>query len=446
MKRLLLAALLFALPLLAQDKISLENRVSPKPGGAAGDIPYAASTTVIGWIAHATGLQCLTQNGAAAPTWGSCGGGATSPLTTKGDIWGFSTTGGISSDARIPIGTDTYVLTVDSTQTLGLKWAAPSVGTVTSITATAPLTGGAITGSGSIGCATMGASGSGTHAPGCTPDTSTSAGTTKYLREDATWQTPSGGGVGTTLTTLKETVFAGITPASYANGTTTTVDGSGYTATVAGNGAIDIVATGLRLRQGTTSSTNTQIFQISAGNTGDFNSIVGEERMRRGAPWAFWIRIASYDYTNTASATTVYGIIDVWTGRYGARIGRMRNVLGAPNSTTGGLAYDYWWNSGVGLLGSYSSIGVSSADVLCIVFRTPLLLEAYVGTYSGGWPALGSMTKAGSMMPATSTAFMMNANSDMGSTNMAIRFLLGTSAATTGTYEIIFDRFRITTW
>lgn len=48
-------------------------------------------------------------------------GGTASPLTTKGDVWGFSTV-----NARIPVGPDTQVLTADSTQTLGLKWAAPS--------------------------------------------------------------------------------------------------------------------------------------------------------------------------------------------------------------------------------------------------------------------------------------------------------------------------------
>jgi hypothetical protein len=45
--------------------------------------------------------------------------GTTSPLTTKGDVWGYSTT-----DARIPIGADGEVLTADSTQSLGVKWAA----------------------------------------------------------------------------------------------------------------------------------------------------------------------------------------------------------------------------------------------------------------------------------------------------------------------------------
>ena len=48
---------------------------------------------------------------------------STSPLTTKGDLYGFSTV-----DARIPIGTNNQVLTADSAQALGLKWATPSSG------------------------------------------------------------------------------------------------------------------------------------------------------------------------------------------------------------------------------------------------------------------------------------------------------------------------------
>jgi hypothetical protein len=49
--------------------------------------------------------------------------GATSPLTTKGDIWGYGT-----SDARIPIGANGTILTADSDETLGLKWAAAAGG------------------------------------------------------------------------------------------------------------------------------------------------------------------------------------------------------------------------------------------------------------------------------------------------------------------------------
>lgn len=52
------------------------------------------------------------------------GSGGSSPLTTKGDLYGFSTV-----DARLPVGTNDYVLTADSTQTLGVKWAAAAGGT-----------------------------------------------------------------------------------------------------------------------------------------------------------------------------------------------------------------------------------------------------------------------------------------------------------------------------
>lgn len=51
-----------------------------------------------------------------------------SPLTTKGDIWGYSTV-----DARIPVGADTYVLTADSTQALGVKWAAAASGSALTV-------------------------------------------------------------------------------------------------------------------------------------------------------------------------------------------------------------------------------------------------------------------------------------------------------------------------
>jgi hypothetical protein len=44
--------------------------------------------------------------------------GTTLPLTTKGDLFGYNT-----GNARVPIGTNGQVLTADSTQALGLKWA-----------------------------------------------------------------------------------------------------------------------------------------------------------------------------------------------------------------------------------------------------------------------------------------------------------------------------------
>jgi hypothetical protein len=56
-----------------------------------------------------TGLQWVP---AATPTL---------PVTTKGDILGYDT-----APNRIPIGSDGYVLTADSTQSLGLGWKAPT--------------------------------------------------------------------------------------------------------------------------------------------------------------------------------------------------------------------------------------------------------------------------------------------------------------------------------
>tara|TARA_R110000751_G_scaffold130139_1_gene232111 strand:+ start:750 stop:1331 length:582 start_codon:yes stop_codon:yes gene_type:complete len=57
---------------------------------------------------------------------GGMGGGEAGidpPTTTKGDISGFDTT-----FDRIPIGANTQVLTADSTEALGLKWATPATG------------------------------------------------------------------------------------------------------------------------------------------------------------------------------------------------------------------------------------------------------------------------------------------------------------------------------
>lgn len=76
-------------------------------GGAAGAVPApAAGSAAAGKFLKADGTFAVPP-------------GFTSPLTTKGDLFGRSTV-----DARIPVGSNGQVLTADSAQTLGVKWAA----------------------------------------------------------------------------------------------------------------------------------------------------------------------------------------------------------------------------------------------------------------------------------------------------------------------------------
>lgn len=53
--------------------------------------------------------------------WENGSAGSTSPLTTKGDLYGFSTV-----DARVPVGADGKVLTADSTDPNGISWQNPA--------------------------------------------------------------------------------------------------------------------------------------------------------------------------------------------------------------------------------------------------------------------------------------------------------------------------------
>jgi hypothetical protein len=67
------------------------------------------------------------------------GVGGSSPLTTKGDLYTFST-----SDTRLGVGANGTVLTAASGEATGLEWAAPSAGGMTLISTTT-LTGSTVT-------------------------------------------------------------------------------------------------------------------------------------------------------------------------------------------------------------------------------------------------------------------------------------------------------------
>ncbi len=82
-------------------------------GPTGGNLSSGDMNTTIPAVLLWDGSNWLLQNPQVSGT------GLTSPLTTKGDIWGYS-----STNARIPVGANGQVLTADSTQTLGVKWAA----------------------------------------------------------------------------------------------------------------------------------------------------------------------------------------------------------------------------------------------------------------------------------------------------------------------------------
>jgi hypothetical protein len=65
--------------------------------------------------------------------------GAVSPLTTKGDLYTFA-----SSDTRLGVGANGTILTADSAEATGLKWATPASGGGMTLLSTTSLTGSSV--------------------------------------------------------------------------------------------------------------------------------------------------------------------------------------------------------------------------------------------------------------------------------------------------------------
>lgn len=138
---------------------------SALPAGTADQvlvIPHAGGTGAFGQVdlsqSAAVKNSLPIANGGTGQATANAAFNALSPLTTKGDIVGFSTV-----NARVPVGSDTQVLTADSAQTLGVKWATPTTGTVTSVAATVPgiltISGSPITTTGTLAIGATGTSG-----------------------------------------------------------------------------------------------------------------------------------------------------------------------------------------------------------------------------------------------------------------------------------------------
>lgn len=119
----------------AQVQYNLQNQtVMYFATTTARDAALTGAILVEGMVSYTPATGVMYYNGSA---WTAVG--ATSPLTTKGDVWGYSTT-----NARVPVGTNNQVLTADSTTALGVKWASAASSGGMTLLSTTTLSGSSV--------------------------------------------------------------------------------------------------------------------------------------------------------------------------------------------------------------------------------------------------------------------------------------------------------------
>ena len=189
--------------------ISYALVANPGTYTSGGTVSVGTSPAVAGMLAY-QGATLWWYTGSAWVAVGGVAAGMPDPTTTLGDL---IVRGSAAPPSRLAVGSNGQVLTADSTQTLGVKWAAAAGGVPTTrqILAGTGLTGGGdLSADRTISAIAMGASGA-SHAMGMVPDPGATAGGTRYLREDATWAVPSGagGGLADPTTTLGDLLVRG---------------------------------------------------------------------------------------------------------------------------------------------------------------------------------------------------------------------------------------------
>ena len=118
----------------AGDTVFIQNLGAGACTVTAGTATVATAGSLI-LPQNDAGILYFTATGAAI-FYDYIQAGAVSPLTTKGDLYTFST-----SDARLGVGANNTVLTADSAEATGLKWATPAGGGGMTVIATGSLSG-----------------------------------------------------------------------------------------------------------------------------------------------------------------------------------------------------------------------------------------------------------------------------------------------------------------
>lgn len=319
------------------------------------------SAPLTGGTITTTGTIGITQSGAAtdgylsSTDWNTFNGKASNSFTTIAVATQSSIVADTATDTlTIVAGTGVTITTNDSTDTLTIS-ATGSGGTVTSISTTAPITGGPITGTGTIAITQSGAAADG------------------YL-SSTDWNTFNGKQNAITLTTT------GTTGAATLIGATLNIPNYAdqFTGTVTDVAALTLGTTGTDLSSTVANGTTTPVITLnvptaSATNRGALSS----------ADWTTFNGKASNSFTTIAVATQNNIVADTATDTLTIVAGS--GISLTTNDTTDTLTITNTASSSVACFSAYSSTGVtltSSLTAYNLNLDTETITNATVFTHS----------------------------------------------------------------